>query len=68
MDSRLTYRGSNWFSVAQGEQMAELVRSGVVDLGHIVPHVYPLEGVNDALAEVKQRPGGFVNIVVAPWK
>ena len=68
MDSRLTYRGSNWFSVAQGEQIAELVRSGVVDLGHIVPRVYPLESVNDALAEVKQRPGGFVNIVVAPWK
>ena len=68
MDSRLTYRGSNWFSVAQGQQMAELVRSGVVDLSHLAPQVFPLEGINDALAEVRKRPGGFVNIVIAPGR
>ncbi|OGA31268.1 MAG: hypothetical protein A3G80_02010 [Betaproteobacteria bacterium RIFCSPLOWO2_12_FULL_62_13b] len=68
MDPRLTYRGSNWFSVAQGQQMAELARSGVVDLGLLEPRVFPLEGINDALAEVRNRPGGFVNIVVAPGK
>jgi phosphoserine phosphatase len=45
--------------VAQGEQMAEMAGRGVVDLGPLVPQVYPLEAVNDALEDVKQRPGGF---------
>jgi alcohol dehydrogenase len=66
MDTQLQYRGSNWFSVAQGHQMAELVRAGVVDLAPIKPQVFPLAEVNEALAAVKERPGGFVNIVVAP--
>jgi alcohol dehydrogenase len=66
MDTQLQYRGSNWFSVAQGQQMAELVRAGVVDLSPIESRVYPLAEVNDALEAVKTRPGGFTNIVVAP--
>jgi len=66
MDTQLQYRGSNWFSVAQGHQMAELARAGVVDLAPVVPQVFPLAGVNDALEAVRSRPGGFVNIVVAP--
>jgi alcohol dehydrogenase len=66
MDTQLQYRGSNWFSVAQGHEMAELVRAGVVDLSTIKPQIYPLSQVNDALEAVKSRPGGFTNIVVAP--
>jgi alcohol dehydrogenase len=68
MTAQLHYRGSNWVSVAQGERMAEMVRCGAVDLGAIEPRVYPLGGVNEALAEVKKRPGGFVNVVVAPGR
>jgi threonine dehydrogenase-like Zn-dependent dehydrogenase len=68
MTAQLHYRGSNWVSVAQGERMAEMVRCGAVDLGVIEPRVYPLEAVNEALAEAKKRPGGFVNVVVAPWR
>jgi D-arabinose 1-dehydrogenase-like Zn-dependent alcohol dehydrogenase len=68
MTAQLQYRGSNWFSVEQGQRMAEMARCGVADLGRIEPRVYPLEKVNEALAEVKQRPGGFVNIVVAPGR
>jgi len=30
------------------------------------PEPGPRDGVNDALAEVKTRPGGLVNIVVNP--
>lgn len=66
MNARLSYRGSNWFTTAQGAQMAELARAGVVDLGRLTPLVFPLAGVNDALEEVRRRPGGFTNIVVAP--
>jgi hypothetical protein len=39
-----------------------------VNLGLIEPRVYPLAEVNEALAEVKERLGGFVNMVVAPCR
>ena len=48
--------------------MAEMARSGAADLSPIEPRVHPLDKVNEALAEVKERPGGFVNIVVAPGR
>ena len=66
MTTQIQYRGSNWFNIAQGQRMADLVRTGTVNLDVIKPRVYPLEEVNEALAEVGQRPGGFVNIVIAP--
>lgn len=68
MTTQIQYRGSNWFNIAQGQRMADLVRSGTVNLDHIQPRVYALDQVNEALAEVGKRPGGFVNIVVAPGK
>ena len=66
MNSRLLYRGSNWFSVAQGEEMAELARAGLARLDMLTPRSFPLDAVNDALEAVRERPGGFTNIVVAP--
>jgi Zn-dependent alcohol dehydrogenase len=46
--------------------MAEMAKLGMLDLTKLVTHAYPLAKVNDALAEVQTRPGGFVNIVVHP--
>jgi alcohol dehydrogenase len=66
MTQGLGFRGSNWFTVAEGRLMAEMARAGVLDLGVWTPRIYPLSGINDALTDIKQRPGGFVNIVVAP--
>jgi alcohol dehydrogenase len=66
MNSRLQYRGSNWFTTGEAQLMAEMVDVGVFDLSRIVPRPFPLEGVNDALACVRERPGGFVNVVVNP--
>jgi alcohol dehydrogenase len=59
------YRGSNWFSTAQGEQMAALAQAGAVDFGIFENRIYPLEKVNDALAEAGKE-GGFINAVVRP--
>ena len=67
MTSRMGYRGSNWFSNREAALMAEMAETGVLDLSPWVPRVYPLDAVNDALADIKaERPGGFVNFVVAP--
>jgi alcohol dehydrogenase len=66
MTTRLQFRGSNWFTTGEGQLMADMAGTGVVDLSKLTTHAYPLERVNEALAEVQTRPGGFVNIVVNP--
>ena len=66
MTSRMQYRGSNWFTNEEAALMGEMVATGVLDLSPWVPRIYPLDGINQALADIKERPGGFVNIVVAP--
>lgn len=66
MNSGKQYRGSNWFTNAEAALMADMARVGVLDLNPWETRVYPLAGINDALSDIKQRPGGFVNLVVAP--
>ena len=46
--------------------MADMAGVGVLNLSVLKTHAYALDGVNDALAEVKTRPGGLGNIVVNP--
>ena len=66
MTARIGLRGSNWFTTGEGQLMAEMAGSGVLDLSQLEPRAFPLDGVNDALEAIKARPGGFVNIVVNP--
>ena len=66
MTSRLQYRGSNWFTTGEAQLMAEMVGVGVFDLSRIVTRAFPLDGINDALSAIRERPGGFTNIVVHP--
>ena len=65
MTGALQYRGSNWFTNADAALMADMARVGALDLSHLEPRVYRLEQVNEALADIRQRPGGFLNFVVA---
>lgn len=66
MTSRIRFQGSNWFTTGEGQLMAEMARVGVLDLSRLTTKAFPLDGVNDALAYMKERPGGFVNVVVNP--
>jgi alcohol dehydrogenase len=66
MTNAMQYRGSNWFTVAEAEEMAELFRAGIVDLSPLESRPFPLDRVNEALAEAGRNHGGFVNIVVRP--
>ena len=59
MNSRLQYRGSNWFTTGEAQLMAEMVGVGVFDLSRIVNRPFRLEGINEALACVRERPGGI---------
>jgi len=66
MTARLQFRGSNWFTTGEGELMAAMAKAAILDLSKLQTRAYPLDGINDALAAVQKRPGGFVNIVVNP--
>ena len=66
MTARLQFRGSNWFTTGESQSMAEMAQVGMLDLTKLATRAYPLAKINEALAEVQTRPGGFVNIVVHP--
>ena len=66
MDQQQAFAGSAWFTAGEGQEMAEMVRAGTVDLS-VFEHVrYPLTDVNKAIAGVSSRNGGFTNFVICP--
>jgi threonine dehydrogenase-like Zn-dependent dehydrogenase len=66
MDQQQEFFGSAWFTAGEGQEMAEMVRAGTVDLS-VLEHVsYPLSEVNSAIAGVASRNGGFTNFVICP--
>lgn len=66
MDEQIQLIGSNWFSSAQGQEMAELARAGTLDLSAFEHHRFPLSEINAALDGLKKRSSGFSNYVVTP--
>ncbi|MER0784371.1 alcohol dehydrogenase catalytic domain-containing protein [Pseudomonas aeruginosa] len=67
MCSQIRYQGSAWFTTAQGEDMAMMVKAGTLDLSRFENQVFGLEQVNEALdAALHRSHGGFNNIVVVP--
>jgi D-arabinose 1-dehydrogenase-like Zn-dependent alcohol dehydrogenase len=66
MDEQIQLIGSNWFTSAQGQEMAELARAGLLDLSVFEHHRFPLEAVNDAISGLQTRNGGFSNYVIVP--
>jgi alcohol dehydrogenase len=66
MDEQVQLIGSNWFTTAQGQEMAEMVRSGTIDLSYLEHRRFPLARVNEAISGLKDRDGGFSNYVVIP--
>ena len=66
MDEQLQVIGSNWFTPAQGQEIAELARTGLLDMSVFEHHQYPLEDVNNAISGLAERNGGFSNYVIVP--
>ncbi|GGW86902.1 alcohol dehydrogenase catalytic domain-containing protein [Streptomyces caelestis] len=66
MDMDQIVRGSVWFTPGEGQDMADMVASGVLDLSPLRHHVYPLDEVNAAINNVGSRHGGFSNFVISP--
>ena len=66
MDEQIRIIGSNWFTTEQGQELADMVGSGVIDMSYLKDEVYPLSQVNEAISGLKERDGGFSNYVVCP--
>lgn len=66
MDEQMQILGSNWFTTEQGQELADMVGAGVIDLSYLQDHKYPLSQVNEAISGLAERDGGFSNYVVCP--
>ena len=66
MDRNQTFMGSCWFTPGEGAAMAEMVRAGTLDMSVFRQESYPLDRINDVLAGLEQRHGGFSNFTVCP--
>lgn len=66
MDEQIQIIGSNWFTATQGQEMADMVGTGALDMSYLEDVVFPLSRVNGAISGLKDRNGGFSNYVVCP--
>lgn len=66
MDEQIHLIDSNWFTTAQGQEMADMVGTGALNLSYLQHRRFPLAQVNEAISGLKDRDGGFSNYVVLP--
>jgi alcohol dehydrogenase len=66
MDEQVQVIGANWFTTAQGQELAHMVETGTLDLSYLEHERFPLESVNQAISGLKDRRGGFSNYVIIP--
>ena len=66
MDNDQKLTGSAWFTAGQGQEMADMVESGVVDLSIFEHRTFKLEDINQAIGGIENRNGGFSNFVIRP--
>lgn len=66
MDNDIQLQGSVWFTAGQGQEMADLVEAGAVDMSVFEHRRYPLSKINTALAGIENRDGGFSNYCICP--
>jgi D-arabinose 1-dehydrogenase-like Zn-dependent alcohol dehydrogenase len=66
MTNRIGLQGSVWFTTGEGEEMAAMAGAGTLDLSVFEHRIAPLSQVNEVLANMDDRNGGFTNFVIDP--
>lgn len=67
MANDLSYLGSSWFTTSQGQEMAELAATGVLDLSSFEVRRFGLDAIDAAVDAAAHRgAGGFTTIAVCP--
>ena len=68
MTNRIGLQGSVWFTTGEGEDLAAMAGAGTLDLSALEHRVAPLSKVNEVLAGMDDRNGGFTNFVIDPTR
>jgi alcohol dehydrogenase len=68
MTNRIGLQGSVWFTTGEGEEMAAMAGAGTLDLSALQHRVSPLSSVNEVLAGMDDRDGGFTNFIIDPTR
>jgi D-arabinose 1-dehydrogenase-like Zn-dependent alcohol dehydrogenase len=68
MTNRIGLQGSVWFTTGEGEAMAAMAGAGTLNLSVLEHRVSPLSKVNEVLAGMDARDGGFTNFVIDPTR
>jgi D-arabinose 1-dehydrogenase-like Zn-dependent alcohol dehydrogenase len=68
MTNAISLQGSVWFTTGEGEEMAAMAGAGTLDLSALEHRVFPLSKVNEVLAGMDDRDGGFTNFVIDPTR
>jgi threonine dehydrogenase-like Zn-dependent dehydrogenase len=68
MTNRIGLQGSVWFTTGEGEEMAAMASAGTLDVSVLDHRVFPLSQVNEAMAAMSNRDGGFSNFIVDPTR
>jgi alcohol dehydrogenase len=66
MTNAMRLEGSAWFTTGDAQEMAAMAAAGTLDLDVMDHRVYPLARVNEGLAAIERRQGGFDNFVIDP--
>jgi D-arabinose 1-dehydrogenase-like Zn-dependent alcohol dehydrogenase len=64
MDDSRELVGSAWFTTAEGLELVDMIRHGVIDLSVLVSKSWPLSQINEAINGVTSGDGGFTSYLV----
>jgi alcohol dehydrogenase len=68
MTNRIGLQGSVWFTTGEGQEMADMVSAGTLDVSPLEHRTFPLSKINEALTGMDNRNGGFTNFLIDPTR
>ncbi|MCP2636059.1 alcohol dehydrogenase catalytic domain-containing protein [Microbacterium sp. HD4P20] len=64
MDNSIGLSGSAWFTTAEGMELVDMIRCGVIDMSVLQPKAWAFEDINAAINGVTSGDGGFTSYLV----
>ena len=68
MTNRISLQGSVWFTTGEGEEMAAMMSAGTLDTSALQHRISPLSQINQVIAGMDERDGGFTNFIIDPTR
>jgi D-arabinose 1-dehydrogenase-like Zn-dependent alcohol dehydrogenase len=68
MTNRISLQGSVWFTTGEGEEMAAMMAVGTLDLSALEHRIAPMSHINQVIAGMDERDGGFTNFIIDPTR